>query len=322
MNIDLKDRKILYQLSLNARQSLKQIGKKVDLSKNTVDYRIKKLEKYGIIQNYYTFIDGIRLGYTVIRIYFIFQYITDDIKKEIIDYFVKTKSAVVIYTLQGGYDFEVVFWIKDLNSFYTYWQETLKKYGDFFQDQTLSLYIKYITHKLSFIISDLKGINHSKYIDIMGGKKPVEVDDIDIKILKIISSNARIPLVTISEKIGMSPEAIKYRINKLKRIEIIKGFRANIDHTKLGYQYFKLDIYLKDYSQRNKIINHIRNNIYLFSIDVTTGSSHLEFEFFVKDLSHLNEIMGEINKKFPGSMRNFKYFNFKEVHKYLFFPEE
>ena len=34
MNIDLKDKRILYQLSLNARQSLKQIGKKVDLSKN------------------------------------------------------------------------------------------------------------------------------------------------------------------------------------------------------------------------------------------------------------------------------------------------
>lgn len=322
MNIDLKDKKILYQLSLNARQSLKQLGKKVDLSKNTVDYRIKKLEKHGIIQNYYTFIDGIRLGYTVLRIYFIFQYITEDIKKEIIDYFVKTKSAVVIYSLQGGYDFEVVFWIKDLNSFYTYWQKTLKKYGDYFQDQTLSLYIKYITHKLSFVISDLKGINHSEHIDVMGGRKTVKVDDIDMKILKIISSNARIPLVTLSDKIGMSPEAIKYRINKLKKIEIIKSFRANIDHTKLGYQYFKLDIYLKDYSQRNKIINHIRNNIHLFSIDVTTGSSHLELEFFVKDLSHLNEIMGEINKKFPGSMRNFKYFNFKEVHKYLFFPEE
>ena len=322
MNIDLKDRKILYQLSLNARQSLKQLGKKVDLSKNTVDYRIKKLEKNGIIQNYYTFIDGIRLGYTVIRIYFIFQYITKDIKKEIIDYFVKTKSAVVIYSLQGGYDFEVVFWIKDQNSFYTYWQETLRKYGDYFQNQTLSLYIKYITHKLSFIISDLKGIEHSKYQDVMGGKKPVEVDDIDIKILKIISTDAIIPLITISKKIGMSPEAIKYRISKLKKIEIIKGFRANIDHTKLGYQYFKLDIYLKDYSQRNKIINYIKNDLHLFSIDVTTGSSHLELEFFVKNLSHLNEIMGEINKRFPGSMRNFQYFNFKEVHKYLFFPEK
>ncbi len=321
MNIDLKDRKILFQLSLNARQSLNQLGKKVNLSKNSVDYRIKKLEKNRIIQNYYTFIDGIRLGYTVIRIYFIFQYLTENIKKEIIDHFVKTKSAVVVYSLQGGYDFEVVFWIKDQNGFYKYWQETLKKYGDYFQDQTLSLYIKYITHKLSFILGDINKIEHSKYIDVMGGNKPIEVDDIDIEILKIISSNARTPLVNISRKIGMSPEAIKYRINKLKKTEIIKSFRANIDHTKLGYQYFKLDIYLKDYSQRDKIINYIKNNIHLFSIDFTTGSSHLELEFFVKDLSHLNEIMGEINNKFPGSMRNFKYFNFKEVHKYLFFPE-
>jgi Lrp/AsnC family transcriptional regulator for asnA, asnC and gidA len=322
MKIDLKDRKILYQLSLNARQSLNQIGKKVNLSKNTVDYRIKKLEKNGIIRNYYTFIDGIRLGFTVIRLYISFQYITEEIKKEIIDYFINSKLAVVIYSLQGGYDFEVVFWFKDQNRFYTYWQKTLRKYGDYFQDQTISFYIKYITHKLSFLMSGFEKIDHAKNIDVLGGNKSIEVDDIDINILKIISSDARIPLINISKKIGMSPEAIKYRINNLIKNEIIKGFRANIDHSKIGYQYFKLDIYLKDYNQRDKIINYIKNNIYLFSIDVTTGSSHLELEFFVKDLSHLNEIMNEINKKFPGTMRNFKYLNFKEVHKYLFFPEE
>jgi len=50
VNIDLKDRKILYELDLNARQSLNEIGKKVGLNKDSVAYRIKRMEDEGIIK--------------------------------------------------------------------------------------------------------------------------------------------------------------------------------------------------------------------------------------------------------------------------------
>jgi len=42
VDLDLKDRKILYQLDLNCRQSNSQIGKMVGLSRKGVEYRIKK----------------------------------------------------------------------------------------------------------------------------------------------------------------------------------------------------------------------------------------------------------------------------------------
>ena len=45
IKINLKDRKILYELDKNARQPLSQIGKNVRLYKSAVDYRIKKLEE-------------------------------------------------------------------------------------------------------------------------------------------------------------------------------------------------------------------------------------------------------------------------------------
>jgi len=56
-NLDLKDRKILYYLDINSRQSNSDIAKKVGLSKEVVNYRIKRLEKEGIIKGYYTVLD-------------------------------------------------------------------------------------------------------------------------------------------------------------------------------------------------------------------------------------------------------------------------
>lgn len=54
IKVDLKDRKILYELDLDARQSLTQLGKKVGLKKDVISYRIKGLQDEGIIKNFFT----------------------------------------------------------------------------------------------------------------------------------------------------------------------------------------------------------------------------------------------------------------------------
>ena len=52
MDLDLKDRKILYELDKNCRQSNSQIANKVSLSKQVINYRIRRLEDNNIITNY------------------------------------------------------------------------------------------------------------------------------------------------------------------------------------------------------------------------------------------------------------------------------
>ena len=47
--IDTKDRKILNELDFNARQSNSEIARKVGLSKEVVNYRIRNLEKAEIV---------------------------------------------------------------------------------------------------------------------------------------------------------------------------------------------------------------------------------------------------------------------------------
>ena len=82
VKIDVKDKKILYQLEWDSRQSFRSIGRKVGLSKDVVTSRVKKLEQMGIIRSYITFISPGRLGYTIIRFYFKFQYISPEKKQE------------------------------------------------------------------------------------------------------------------------------------------------------------------------------------------------------------------------------------------------
>ena len=77
--LDLKDRKILYHLDFDSRQSFRSIGKKVGLSKDVVISRINKLQEKEIIISYITEYDYLRLGLTALRFYFKFQYVTPEI---------------------------------------------------------------------------------------------------------------------------------------------------------------------------------------------------------------------------------------------------
>ena len=70
--LDLKDRKILYHLDINCRQSFSQIGKKVGLHKDVVAYRVKKLQKKEIIKGFINVVDYSKLGYNLYRFYFTF----------------------------------------------------------------------------------------------------------------------------------------------------------------------------------------------------------------------------------------------------------
>ena len=70
MELDLKDRKILSEIEMNARISFASLGKKVRLSKQVVKYRLEKLLKEEIIQGYNALIDLGRLGESIYVIYF------------------------------------------------------------------------------------------------------------------------------------------------------------------------------------------------------------------------------------------------------------
>lgn len=320
--VDIKDKKILYQLDINSRQSFSQIGKKVGLSKTVVDYRIKKLEKQGIIKNYYTLIDSFKLGYEVLRFYIVYQYTDLKIEQEIIDHFVNNKHTWVVASVKGWFDLDVIIYVKDRNVFYTFWKDTLDKYGDYFQNQILSYYIHAQLFRPSYLLSDEYDKAEREKITATGHGTRVDIDDLDLRLLYLIASNARMPLIEIADKLNTTVDVVKYRLKKLLKLNVIQGFRVNIDNAKLGYQYFKVDIYLREYKQRKKIIDYIKYNPYMTCINSTTGLSDLELEFYLEDLPHIKHIMQDLTEKFPNAVRNYKYFSIQKLRKLVWMPQQ
>jgi len=319
--LDLKDRKILYELDLNCRQSNSQIGKKVGLKRDVVAYRIKKLQDEGVIKFFWTNINAYKLGYLVFRFYINYQYVTPPIKEEITTYLIRDKHTWVVASLVGKYDLSVVVWVKDLTDFYSFWEKLLDKFADYFSNKVFSIYVKAFSYPRSYLLpNDYDKSDRDKY-EIVGGGKSAKVDDLDFQILNIISENAREALINLAEKFNTSSQTINYRLKNLEKLGVIQGYRVAIDITKLNLQYFKVDIYLKEHSDRNKIINHIKYNPSVAFIATSAGVSDLEIEFYVENVIKLNQIIEEINSKFPKAIKNWEYFTVAQHHKLRCIPE-
>jgi len=315
--IDLKDRKILYQLDLNSRQPLSQIGKKVGLSKSVVAYRIKRLEEKGIIKNFYTIINTAKLGYSMFRFYFKYQYVTPEIEKEIINHFLKSKYLGTVHRVEGSYNLMVFMFVKNLPDFYIFWEETLDKYKDYFAEQVFSLFSNEYIYRYSFLLDEKVD---RTLVESLGGETIVEIDGLDFQILKLISNDARIPTSDIAKKLNVTTDTIVNRIKKLIKKEIIKGFRISLDFSKLGYQWHKIDIDLKDHKKLQSILEYLKDNPHFVAINKALGYVDLELEFILKNTNEIHQIMGDIAIKFPGSIRNYKYHTRMITYVYYYLP--
>ncbi len=311
------DLKILYELDLNCRQTNSQIAKKLKVSKDVVNYRIKKLDEEGIVEGYSTIIDLSKLGYFTFRVYLKFQDTSKEIETEIINFLKEQKEVWWIGKLVGRVDFVFTFWTKSLKLFYNFWIEFLKRYRKYIDHEQISTFIEYIHYRRAYIL-DLKYDNTKS--EIVGSEEIIKHDETDLKILSLISKNARTPLTEMAQKSNLTPMAAKYRIKNLEKKGIIQGYRALINFSKLGYEYYKVDMYLEDLSKIKEIESFCHAHPNIVYLDRTIGGGDIEFDLEVKNLEHFMQIIEKIKEQFKGVVRNFEYFSVLKIYKTLYFP--
>src|SRR3989338_958500 len=129
--INIKDRKILYHLDINSRQSNAEIAKKVGLSKQVVGFRIQRLQREKIISSFHTVIDISKLGFTVHKNFLRLQSIDAQKEQEILDFLTQHPNVVWIASCDGQFDLAFGTWAKDMTFLDRTLREFNKKFGEY-----------------------------------------------------------------------------------------------------------------------------------------------------------------------------------------------
>lgn len=60
------------------------------------------------------------------------------------------------------------------------------------------------------------------------------MDGIDRNILGLLSEDARLTYAEIAARVGLAPSSVHDRVRKLERSGVIRGYRAEVDHDRMG----------------------------------------------------------------------------------------
>lgn len=231
--LDLKDRKILYELSRNSRIPLLQLAKKVSLSKDAVRYRLDTLEKNSMLSKYITVLNLPCFGYRSHILFLEFKSLTPESEKQIHAFFVNYPYTIWVATTTGKWDMIIDFVSKDTIQFDVNLSSILNHLGDNLKHYELLETIKENYYHHAYLLS-------SNNTQIENKVQMYEPDEFDYDLLHYLSQDSRKMSTELSKHIALSHDAISFRIKKLVKAGIIQQFSILVNFHQLDLEYYFL----------------------------------------------------------------------------------
>lgn len=316
--LDKIDRKILYELDNNARVPCSKIAKKLRISKEAVNYRIKKLEKNKIIKNYQLVLNLYKLGVIQFKICLSFQHLTSKNLEEKIELLKKEEKIKWIVSCKGDWELIISSEVNSLEEIDELKNKILGIFAHKIYKKDISILTEAITYNRDYLL-EKQTKNISKIL--MKKEELINLDEIDIKILKELSKNSRESYIDIAKKINSNPRIVRYRIKELIKQKVILGFKIALNYEKLGIYSYKLFITL-DNPEKNKInslIEYFNKNKNIIHHVKVLGRWDLEPEYEINSQKEFDLLITDLNDKYVDIIKNIETIQIKQVHKFVYF---
>ncbi|MCF7865947.1 Lrp/AsnC family transcriptional regulator [Candidatus Woesearchaeota archaeon] len=292
--MDKIDKRIIYELDKNARIPDTKLAKIVGRSKESVRYRIKKLQEEEIIKGFTIWIDLPRLGYSSAKLYLKISNKPEQ-KKQMIQELKNEKRLFWLGTADGAWDFGLTYFVKNNNEFFELKNKLFSKYKELIlESKTASIVsINYCDRK-DLYETDL-GWN-----TMFETQQFIKLDKIETKILKELMKNARVNITEIARKYNVTTDIIRNRIKKMEQEKIILRYKVVTDHHKLGKEFFKTFLYFKNLSKKDetKLIEYTLRQPKIIHFVRQISPWDVELEIMCDNYLEYNKIISNLTEEF------------------------
>ncbi|MCX6772711.1 MAG: Lrp/AsnC family transcriptional regulator [Candidatus Micrarchaeota archaeon] len=314
--LDLLDRKILYELDLDARQPISELAGRLHVSRETAAFRLRRLVKNHVVSNFYTIFDITRMGAHFYKIYLKFRNIAPEKEEGIMAHIKAQKNLIYLAEMEGHYDCVVVLMIKDPRELTDFLHPFMKSYGHYVQEKEIVVFL--CTHRLNqrfFYNGNRKTDRRFSLSAPMA-----DVDAADLKIMHSITRNARLPIIDMAKAAGLDPSVVSYRLKRLQKDGVILGYAVAVNWEEVGLEFIQLNISLVDPSAKQRMINYFdATDKCLFAFEVV-GKYDLVIEIFVKGGAELQEIMNGFRRIFSEKCYDCDVSTITREHVVLWLP--
>lgn len=309
LGINSKDLAILQALDQDVRASYTQIGRKTGLSKEVVQYRIKQLEKKGIITGYWTF-PHIGTRNNIYKILIKNKSLGKAKKEEFIRFAKSQKVVSWLASTEGNWDFLITCFVTEDKEFSNFLISLMRKFGKYFKEKHILKSISATSLKEKYLYKENYPSDYQE--DSFLETRP-KLDHTDEEILRILSGNARSTFSEMGKALNLSPEAISVRFRRLLKDKYIKGMSPRVNLQKLGLSYYHLFISVSDYDKKDTICNFYIQHPNCIFIMKHIGYYDLHLEIVAKD-EEIENIIEELTEKFGEAIASYELLKIRKEH--------
>ncbi|MCQ2335532.1 MAG: AsnC family transcriptional regulator [Paludibacteraceae bacterium] len=128
-----------------------------------------------------------------------------------------------------------------------------------------------------------------------------KIDELDRKILRIITQNARIPFKEVADQCGVSRAAVHQRVQRMYDIGVITGSGYYVNPKTMGYQLcVYIGLTLEKGSMYNKVVAELEKIPEVVESQFTLGGFSMLIKLYAKDDAHLLYLLNSKIQEIPG----------------------
>jgi len=292
LKLDIKNNKLLIELTKNSRNTSSQLAKSIGLSRQAIDYRIGILLKKGIVTSFIAEIDLKKLNYEEYGFFCQLNSVDEKVDKQINQYV--SSNPFMGFTGEGSGKWNIFNEIVAKNSEFaeTIMIDFLHKFEDYITQYKLYpvMYYNYMPIKHLQNYKNKTRITDSK----------IKIDKKDVVILKMLNQNARAKLTEIAYKMDITANSVKNRIKNMIGNGIIKGFTANISTRKLGYTLndFLIRYDYSSHEEKKKFISFLEDYPHIIYVYQYLGEWNFEIGLVTKQVEEIKPFLMELRGRF------------------------
>ncbi|MBI9069554.1 MAG: Lrp/AsnC ligand binding domain-containing protein [Salinivirgaceae bacterium] len=146
-----------------------------------------------------------------------------------------------------------------------------------------------------------------------------QIDELDKKILSLVSKNARIPYLEVARECNVSGAAIHQRIQRLIKLGVITGSEFIISPRSIGLLTCAyMGIYLTKASLYSDVLKQLEQIPEIVECHYTTGVYSLFVKVVTRDNEHLRDVLADKLQKVEGIERTETFISLEENFKRQF----
>lgn len=127
-----------------------------------------------------------------------------------------------------------------------------------------------------------------------------QLDEIDLQIIELLQTNARVKRSELAEKVNLTVPAVSERINKLEEKGLIKRYTAQLDFKKAGYDVTAfIFVFMESSKYYNAFTQKAMNEPEILECHSITGEGSHILKVVTENTSSLEKILSKI-QAWPG----------------------